>query len=1173
MGRFRGFLARGSSLGALLLALAGLAGCALPGGAVDSASLAAAAGTELHPWEARRQRALKRRTISQIPGDTQFLAVPTTAVDYSKGDWRPVGPRNFTGKIYKIALSHQSTQVLYFTSMMGGVWSTRDAGQTWRQVTPRINNPDGYFTVALWPGNHDVVAVGLGNPDKAGREGGARGILLSDDAGATWKNVSPPDIGTAIVTRIVFDPADRNRFTAMATNKLYRTADGGATWQTLRTFTQVGGWDGITDVGVQPNDYNTLLVSHRQDGVHRSTDGGATWQKVATNVTDLGVTVFGWSRSAPNTVYLQTYLPPSGQPAFSTRVWRSDDGGATWAFAKALPEFHQGRYDFSINVSPANPNHVISANASYAVTTDGFANYTTKYCCSRVDFLDAQFSTVDPAIVYAGADQGLFRMTDGGLDIEAATRVDPGVNTLRAFSFDVVGPPGDRKGLVNAGDYLTFRGNLDMPDGWVQAGGYEYTALHASPLDPNLVFDVGGGQRLRRSTNAGVDWEDVDFVADKPDRMYYGPMAFHPSDPNIVFAAGMDGIWRSQAKGADGSWTAIGPPAGIRVSRMRSVSVAPSNPSVIYALDESWSTPTLYYTTDGGQSWTAVAITAPYPFHLDIDPTNPARTVTGSAYTLTLCGNYGTACQDIGAPVGQLDSAYRWVRFAPGSSQEIFVGTDFGVFSTPDSGATWRRVGENLPMRVVVELRNRNGIWYAATDSDGAWELRNDDYGQPGAAATPFVVYSPSRGGMVVSWNAVAGANEHLLYRGGTQLFLGTAADRSHVDRTVTPGSTYCYSLGGTNAKGFGKRSAEVCKTAVAESIATLTVTKGGAGTGTVTSAPASIDCGATCAADFPTGTAVTLTATAAAGSVFSGWSGACTGTGTCQVAMDAAAAVTAGFAASANPARLANISTRGRVETGNEVMIGGFVIGGSAPKKVLITSRGPSLSAFGIANPLANPKLQIYAGQTKIAENDDWQTDANAGEVTALGIFPNGLAPSNPLEAALMMTLNPGAYTAIVTGSDGNTGVGIVEVFERDKPEIPLVNISTRGKVLTDNDRMIGGFVIQGDASRKVLITSRGPSLSAFGITNPLANPKIEIFAGQNKIFENDDWQTQSDAAGGAAAVAEITGLGIFPNGLAPSNPLEAALLVTLPPGAYTAVVSGVGGLTGVGIVEVFAR
>jgi hypothetical protein len=260
-------------------------------------------------------------------------------------------------------------------------------------------------------------------------------------------------------------------------------------------------------------------------------------------------------------------------------------------------------------------------------------------------------------------------------------------------------------------------------------------------------------------------------------------------------------------------------------------------------------------------------------------------------------------------------------------------------------------------------------------------------------------------------------------------------------------------------------------------------------------------------------------------------------------------------------------------VETGNEVMIGGFVIGGSAPKKVLITSRGPSLSAFGIANPLANPKLQIYAGQTKIAENDDWQTDANAGEVTALGIFPNGLAPSNPLEAALMMTLNPGAYTAIVTGSDGNTGVGIVEVFERDKPEIPLVNISTRGKVLTDNDRMIGGFVIQGDASRKVLITSRGPSLSAFGITNPLANPKIEIFAGQNKIFENDDWQTQSDAAGGAAAVAEITGLGIFPNGLAPSNPLEAALLVTLPPGAYTAVVSGVGGLTGVGIVEVFAR
>jgi hypothetical protein len=253
---------------------------------------------------------------------------------------------------------------------------------------------------------------------------------------------------------------------------------------------------------------------------------------------------------------------------------------------------------------------------------------------------------------------------------------------------------------------------------------------------------------------------------------------------------------------------------------------------------------------------------------------------------------------------------------------------------------------------------------------------------------------------------------------------------------------------------------------------------------------------------------------------------------------------------------RLGNISTRGRVETGNDVMIGGFVIGGATPKKVLITARGPSLAAFGVTGAMVDPTLQVFSGQTMIAANDNWQTNANQAEIVGTGI-----APSNPLEAALMVTLNPGAYTAIVSGAGGGTGVGIIEVFEQDKPEIPLINISTRGQVQTADNVMIGGFIIQGSSPQTVLITARGPSLAPFGITNPLGNPKLEIFSGQTKIFENDDWETNANKADIAAT------------GVAPSDAKESALLVTLSPGAYTAVVSGVGGVTGVGIVEVFAR
>ena len=253
---------------------------------------------------------------------------------------------------------------------------------------------------------------------------------------------------------------------------------------------------------------------------------------------------------------------------------------------------------------------------------------------------------------------------------------------------------------------------------------------------------------------------------------------------------------------------------------------------------------------------------------------------------------------------------------------------------------------------------------------------------------------------------------------------------------------------------------------------------------------------------------------------------------------------------------RLANISTRGQVLTGDNVMIGGFIIGGSSPKKVLIRAVGPNLANFGVPGVLANPMLQLYSGQTVIASNDDWGPASNSAAIQA-----TGLAPVSPQESAILTTLAPGAYTAIVSGVGGGTGVGIVEVFEADHPEYPLINISTRGQVQTGDNVMIGGFIIQGNASQTVLIRAVGPNLANFGVPGVLANPTLQLYSGQTVIASNDDWQSASNAA-------EIQA-----TGLAPVSSLESAILITLAPGAYTAIVSGVGGGTGVGIVEVFAR
>jgi len=255
---------------------------------------------------------------------------------------------------------------------------------------------------------------------------------------------------------------------------------------------------------------------------------------------------------------------------------------------------------------------------------------------------------------------------------------------------------------------------------------------------------------------------------------------------------------------------------------------------------------------------------------------------------------------------------------------------------------------------------------------------------------------------------------------------------------------------------------------------------------------------------------------------------------------------------------RLVNISTRGQVGTGFDVMIGGFVIGGSTAKTVAVRAIGPSLASFGIPGPLANPQIQLVrsSDQTIVATNDEWAAAANAAQLVA-----NWLAPTDGRESTILVSLQPGAYTAIVSGASNGTGTALVEVYELDRPESPLVNISTRGKVLTGFDVMIGGIALGGDGPQTVVVRAIGPSLANYGVAGPLANPQLQLVrqSDQTIIASNDDWGSASNAAALQAS------------GFAPSNPLESALYITLDPGLYTAIVSGVDNGTGVGLVEVY--
>jgi hypothetical protein len=260
---------------------------------------------------------------------------------------------------------------------------------------------------------------------------------------------------------------------------------------------------------------------------------------------------------------------------------------------------------------------------------------------------------------------------------------------------------------------------------------------------------------------------------------------------------------------------------------------------------------------------------------------------------------------------------------------------------------------------------------------------------------------------------------------------------------------------------------------------------------------------------------------------------------------------------AALNPSPLGNISTRLRVETADNVLIGGIIITGTDPKKVLIRGIGPSLSSL-LPGALADPILELHGpGTFATITNDNWRSDQEA-LITA-----TGLAPTNNLESAILATLpaNNSAYTAIVRGVNNQTGIGLVEVYDLDRSvNSKLANISTRGLVQTGDNVLIAGTIVFGQTAQRVLVRAIGPSLSLPG---KLADPTLEL-RDQNGglVRSNDDWRI-----GGQET--EIIG-----TGLAPTDNHESAIITMLPSNgaAYTAIVRGANNTTGVALAEVYS-
>ena len=263
---------------------------------------------------------------------------------------------------------------------------------------------------------------------------------------------------------------------------------------------------------------------------------------------------------------------------------------------------------------------------------------------------------------------------------------------------------------------------------------------------------------------------------------------------------------------------------------------------------------------------------------------------------------------------------------------------------------------------------------------------------------------------------------------------------------------------------------------------------------------------------------------------------------------------------------RLLNISTRAQVQTDDNRLIAGFIVTGTDPKKVIIRGIGPSVSA--VPGILTDPVLELHQGNATLATNDDWRIRSDGSSQQA-EIEATTIPPSNDRESAIVATLNPGSYTAILAGKNEGTGVGVVEVYDLGAAaNSELANISSRGFVGLNNDVMIGGLIVGGgdaDGKATVLVRAIGPSLATSGVQNPLPDPFLELHdANGATIATNDNWKLNDQSQ-------QSQEFQIRSTTIQPAKELESALVATLSPGNYTAVVQERNGGTGVVLVEVY--
>jgi photosystem II stability/assembly factor-like uncharacterized protein/cell division septation protein DedD len=938
-------------------------------------------------------------------------------------------------------------------------------------------------------------------------------LYRSADGGTTWSEV--PALAGLSVYDIEF-AAGGNAYIATL-DGVWESSNGGLTW--IAHNLGIGANDQVFDVALDPSNPSILWAGiadasgAQPINVMRSIDGGATW----TNRTPPLGQALSCQAIAVDPGDSNTVIAVFGGAFGGGQVWVTTSGGSSWTNRSAgLPNnpMRAVVYDGTRLLVAGGQLFGSQSVGLYESTTLG-ATWTPLHDTSwprRVVFDVAVDPNDSQTILVATDGTGVYRTTNGGADWEIGIG-GTGALAGRSLRFQ----PGSSTELFLGTSSLAVFRSTDGGDTFASSSrgisALTLFSIHANPLDPDELAVAFQGQNnggVFSSTDGGVTWllesapptrySAVRFASD-------GTLYAISSGPSTVAP---EGLYRREN---NGSWTSLGPDQGpLFESDLFTMRSSVNNPALILLGGTDFGAPgfqgTIWRTTNAGQTWTKVHELGDSIPVIDIEIVEDGL----DQVMLASCDDAGTNQPCV---LRSTDGGVSWLPSTSGLPTAFWRGPH--LCASPNDPQVFYMSAFILFGASGLSRTSDGGVTWVST-------------GWTGTGYAEDVACHPDAQLLFISLRTVQNDGPQVVRStdgGATFLPFGDG-----LEGVVNPREL---ALAGNSrlllASGKGSYGTEL-GLPTPPPTATPTATATSTPTPTPTSTPSPTATTTPPATPTPTSTP--------------------TSTPTPTPSPTATPAP--------NPAQALNISTRLRVETGDNVPIGGLIITGSAPKNVAVRGIGPSLAGAGLSDVLADPILELRAANGSLLfQNDNWQDDpAQAVQLSALG-----LAPQNSNESGIVATLLPGAYTAVLTGKNQGTGIGLVEIYDANQAaNSQLANISTRGFVQTGDNVMIGGFILGGSShTTRVALRGIGPSLSQFGLTNLLADPTLELRDSNGALLiSNDNWQ--DDQVSAAQLVA---------HGLAPQDPLESGIFASLPPGAFTAILAGKNSGVGLGLVEIY--